>query len=62
MPSIEKGRRVYSIVAHGHSISREVEFRTNRIGIDARTCATGVLTCLVLQEVEKRLLQTGGRQ
>jgi hypothetical protein len=61
MPRIETGRRVCSIVAHGHSISKRVEFRTSRIGIDTRTCATGVLTCLVLEE-EKRLLQTGGRQ
>jgi serine/threonine protein phosphatase 1 len=62
MPRIETGRRVYSIVAHGHSISREVEFRTNRIGIDASAYAFGVLTCLVLEEEEKQWLQTGGRQ
>jgi serine/threonine protein phosphatase 1 len=50
------------VVVHGHSISREVEFRPNRIGIDTGAYTTGVLTCLVLEEEEKRLLQTGGGQ
>ena len=50
------------VVVHGHSISKEVEFRPNRIGIDTGAYATGVLTCLVLEEEEKRLLQTGGGQ
>jgi len=62
MPRIETGRRVFSIVVPGHSISKDVEFRTNRIGIDTGAYATGVLTCLVLEEQVKRLLQTGGRQ
>ena len=46
-------------VVHGHSISREVTFRANRIGIDTGAYATGVLTCLVLEEDRRRLLQTG---
>jgi len=47
------------VVVHGHTISEEVEFRPNRIGIDTGAFYTGVLTCLVLEGVEQRLLQTG---
>ncbi len=48
------------IVVHGHSISQEVERRPNRIGIDTGAFATGVLSCLVLEADQQRLLQTGG--
>lgn len=48
------------VVVHGHSINEEVEFRPNRIGIDTGAFYTGVLTCLVLEGEEQRLLQTGG--
>jgi serine/threonine protein phosphatase 1 len=47
------------VVVHGHSINEEVEFRANRIGIDTGAFYTGVLTCLVLEGEEQRLLQTG---
>ena len=47
------------VVVHGHSISREVTFRPNRIGIDTGAYASGILTCLVLEEDRQRLLQTG---
>ncbi|MFC1720148.1 metallophosphoesterase family protein [Pseudomonadota bacterium] len=50
------------VVVHGHTISEEVVFRPNRIGIDTGAYATGVLTCLVLEGEERRLLQTGGEQ
>jgi serine/threonine protein phosphatase 1 len=46
------------MVVHGHSISEEVEMRPNRIGIDTGAFYTGVLTCLVLEGAERRLLQT----
>lgn len=48
-----------AVVVHGHSISTEVEMLPNRIGIDTGAFATGVLTCLVLEGEERRLLQTG---
>lgn len=48
------------VVVHGHSISEEVEMRANRIGIDTGAFYTGVLTALVLEGTEQRLLQTGG--
>lgn len=47
------------VVVHGHTISDEVAFHPNRIGIDTGAFYTGVLTCLVLEGAEQRLLQTG---
>ena len=47
------------IVVHGHTITPEVEWRPNRIGIDTGAFSSGVLTCLVLEGAEQRLLQTG---
>lgn len=47
-------------IVHGHSISSEVEMLPNRIGIDTGAYSSGILTCLVLQEDQRRLLQTGG--
>ena len=49
------------VVVHGHSISRswEPEIRANRIGIDTGAFVSGVLTCLVLQGIERTFLQTG---
>ena len=49
------------IVVHGHTITPEVERRPNRIGIDTGAFCSGVLTCLVLEGAEQRLLQTGGK-
>jgi len=47
------------VVVHGHTISAEPEFRFNRIGLDTGAFHTGVLTCLVLEGTDQRLLQTG---
>jgi serine/threonine protein phosphatase 1 len=46
------------IVVHGHSISREPELCDNRIGIDTGAFASGHLTCLVLADTSRSLLQT----
>ena len=46
------------VVVHGHTIGREPDIRRNRIGIDTGAFATGVLTCLVLEEDRYRLIQT----
>ena len=48
------------VVVHGHSITELVEMRANRIGIDTGAYRSGVLTCLVLEGGERRLMQTGG--
>lgn len=45
-------------VVHGHTISEQPDFRANRIGIDTGAYFSGVLTCLVLEGEEQRLLQT----
>jgi serine/threonine protein phosphatase 1 len=47
------------VIVHGHTITAEVEFHDNRIGIDTGAFHSGVLTCLVLEGTEQRLLQTG---
>jgi serine/threonine protein phosphatase 1 len=47
------------IVVHGHTIKDEVDWLPNRIGIDTGAYETGLLTALVLEGKEQRLLQTG---
>jgi len=47
------------VVVHGHCISSDAEFRPNRIGIDTGAFNSGVLTALVLEGTDQRLLQTG---
>lgn len=47
------------VVVHGHTISPQVEFRPNRIGIDTGAYATGCLTALALEGTKRWLLQTG---
>lgn len=47
------------VVVHGHTIRPEPEFLPNRIGLDTGAFHTGVLTCLVLEGTQQRLLQTG---
>lgn len=46
------------VVVHGHTIVHEVEWRSNRIGIDTGAYTTGRLTALVLAGGGRRLLQT----
>jgi serine/threonine protein phosphatase 1 len=45
-------------VVHGHSITWKPEIKKNRIGIDTGAFASGILTCLVLQESEQTFLHT----
>ena len=47
------------VVVHGHTNREQAEFRPNRVGIDTGAYFTGVLTCLVLESEDQRLLQTG---
>ena len=46
------------MVVHGHTIVHEVEWRTNRIGVDTGAYTTGRLTALVLEGGDRKLLQT----
>ena len=45
-------------VVHGHTIVPAPDIRDNRIGIDTGAYYSGTLTCLVLENAERRLLQT----
>ena len=46
------------IVVHGHTPTREVEVRPNRINIDTGAFATGRLTCLVLEDESASVIDT----
>ena len=45
------------IIVHGHSVVEQPEFQINRIGIDTGAYFSGVLTCLVLEAQEQRIIQ-----
>jgi serine/threonine protein phosphatase 1 len=49
-----------AIIVHGHSIIQTPQMLPNRIGIDTGAFASGVLTALVLEGDDQRLMQTGG--
>ena len=46
------------MVVHGHSVAKEPEIRSNRIGIDTGCYRTGRLTALVIDGRETRFLST----
>lgn len=46
------------IIVHGHTPREEVEFRSNRIGVDTGAYMTNVLTALVLEGSSRELVQT----
>ncbi len=46
------------IIVHGHSMSRDPEVRSNRIGIDTGACYSNRLTALVLEGRSRRFLTT----
>lgn len=47
-----------TMIVHGHTIKPYPEIKENRIGIDTGAFATGKLTCLVLDGVERSFLTT----
>ena len=47
------------LVVHGHTPSADPEVRPNRIGIDTAAFATNRLTCLVLEQDQRRFLHAG---
>jgi serine/threonine protein phosphatase 1 len=47
-----------AVVVHGHTITKTVEQRPNRIGIDTGAYRTGVLTALAIEGGERWLLDT----
>ncbi|MFO1128559.1 MAG: metallophosphoesterase family protein [Rhodospirillales bacterium] len=46
------------IIVHGHSMSRDPDVRSNRIGIDTGACYSNRLTALVLEGRSRRFLAT----
>ena len=46
------------VVVHGHTPSRDVQVRPNRIGIDTRAWTSDILTCVVLHDGERAFIQT----
>jgi serine/threonine protein phosphatase 1 len=46
------------IIVHGHTITVTPELLNNRIGIDTGAYMSGILTCLVLEADQQRLIQT----
>lgn len=55
---LDDERELGAIIVHGHTISDAPVVLNNRIGIDTGAFATGRLTCLVLQDADRRFLQT----
>ena len=48
------------VVVHGHTPSTEAEIRSNRVNVDTYACKSGVLTALVVDGTEKRILSVSG--
>lgn len=44
------------LIVHGHTPSVTPAIRPNRIGIDTAACATGCLTCLILEQHDRRFV------
>ena len=61
-PFLEDDSDHGQVVVHGHTISPVVDERPNRIGIDTGAYRTGVLTALVLEGTERRILDTAGNE
>lgn len=47
-----------AVIVHGHTITDEVEFRPNRVGIDTGAYRTGRLSALCLWRREQRVIST----
>ena len=56
-PFLDHSARHDVMVVHGHSITEQVDERAGRIGIDTGAYKHGVLTALVLESDQRRLLQ-----
>ena len=56
-PFLDHPGRHEAMVVHGHTITEQVDQREGRIGIDTGAYKYGVLTALVLEGDQRRLLQ-----
>jgi serine/threonine protein phosphatase 1 len=50
------------LVVHGHTISEEIDERTNRIGIDTGAYATGILSAIAVEEDRRWFLSTNATE
>ncbi len=57
-PFLSHDAPLEKMIVHGHSISRSVEERAHRIGIDTGAYATGKLTAVVLEGNSRRFIET----
>lgn len=57
-PFLEHPARHSHMVVHGHTITKDVDARANRIGIDTGAYRSGRLTALMLEGSRRRYLQT----
>lgn len=48
-----------TIVVHGHTISKDIEIRDNRIGLDTGAYSTGVLSAIGIEGEDRWFIQTG---
>ncbi|MBA3668731.1 MAG: hypothetical protein H0W71_01485 [Sphingomonas sp.] len=46
------------VVVHGHTITEDIDERSNRIGIDTGAYASGVLTALVIEGADRWVIDT----
>lgn len=58
-PFLSSPLRHEKVIVHGHTIVETPEIHPNRIAVDTGAYATGVLTAVVLDGVERSFLQTG---
>jgi len=59
---LRHAREYDAVIVHGHTPTRRVEIRANRIGIDTGAVYGGELTCLILDGKRKARLGEGGRK
>jgi len=57
-PFLSHSEAFARVVVHGHTINEKVQDRGNRIGIDTGAYASGRLTALVLEDTQRRYLET----
>ncbi len=57
-PFLSSSANFGKLVVHGHTITEQVEFRANRIGIDTGAYYSDRLSCLVLEADRRRVIAT----
>lgn len=50
------------VIVHGHTTSREPEFKTNRINVDTGACLFGTMTAVALETFAPRFIQVKGKR